>query len=194
MLRWKLAGVAAVVAVAVLGSVSVVMAQAQGPRGGRQGRGQFDPAQMNQWMMQRMKEQLGATDDEWAVIEPRLEKVQTLARDARGGGMGGMFGRGQFGGPGGVRGQPGGAAPQPPQGAQPTAPQSAVSKAAEDLRTTLGDQNSTVAQVKAGSETWIDWDIGAVAATTQGACDPPTAIRLVQTSVGGTSELQVRAN
>lgn len=148
MLRWKLAGVAAVVAVAVLGSVSVVMAQAQGPRGGRQGRGQFDPAQMNQWMMQRMKEQLGATDDEWAVIEPRLEKVQTLARDARGGGMGGMFGRGQFGGPGGVRGQPGGAAPQPPQGAQPTAPQSAVSKAAEDLRTTLGDQNSTVAQVK----------------------------------------------
>ena len=148
MLRWKLAGVAAVVAVAVLGSVSVVMAQAQGPRGGRQGRGQFDPAQMNQWMMQRMKEQLGATDDEWAVIEPRLEKVQTLACDARGGGMGGMFGRGQFGGPGGVRGQPGGAAPQPPQGAQPTAPQSAVSKAAEDLRTTLGDQNSTVAQVK----------------------------------------------
>lgn len=148
MLRWKLAGVAAVVAVAVLGSVSVVMAQAQGPRGGRQGRGQFDPAQMNQWMMQRMKEQLGATDDEWAVIEPRLEKVQTLARDARGGGMGGMFGRGQFGGPGGVRGQPGGAAPQPPQGAQPTAPQSAVSKAAEDLRITLGDQNSTVAQVK----------------------------------------------
>jgi len=148
MLRWKLAGVAAVVAVAVLGSVSVVMAQAQGARGGRQGRGQFDPAQMNQWMMQRMKEQLGATDDEWAVIEPRLEKVQTLARDARGGGMGGMFGRGQFGGPGGVRGQPGGAAPQPPQGAQPTAPQSAVSKAAEDLRITLGDQNSTVAQVK----------------------------------------------
>jgi hypothetical protein len=148
MLRWKLAGVAAVVAVAVLGSVSVVMAQAQAPRGGRQGRGQFDPAQMNQWMMQRMKEQLGATDDEWAVIEPRLEKVQTLARDARGGGMGGMFGRGQFGGPGGLRGQPGGAAPQPPQGAQPTAPQSAVSKAAEDLRTTLGDQNSTVAQVK----------------------------------------------
>jgi hypothetical protein len=148
MLRWKLAGVAAVVAVAVLGSVSVVMAQAQAPRGGRQGRGQFDPAQMNQWMMQRMKEQLGATDDEWAVIEPRLEKVQTLARDARSGGMGGMFGRGQFGGPGGGRGQPGGAAPQPPQGAQPTAPQSAVSKAAEDLRTTLGDQNSTVAQVK----------------------------------------------
>jgi hypothetical protein len=148
MLRWKLAGVAAVVAVAVLGSVSVVMAQAQAPRGGRQGRGQFDPAQMNQWMMQRMKEQLGATDDEWAVIEPRLERVQTLARDARGGGMGGMFGRGQFGGPGGLRGQPGGAAPQPPQGAQPTAPQSAVSKAAEDLRTTLGDQNSTVAQVK----------------------------------------------
>jgi len=46
----------------------------RGNRGfGQQGRQQFD---------QRLKEELGATDDEWGVLQPRIEKVRQLERDA----------------------------------------------------------------------------------------------------------------
>jgi hypothetical protein len=74
------------------------MAQDQG--GGRQGRGNFDPAQFQQRMMERYKETLEITDDaEWKAIQPLIQKVSE-ARMAMMGGMGrGMFGRG--GGPGG---------------------------------------------------------------------------------------------
>ncbi len=42
--------------------------------------------------MDRFKEQLGSTDDEWKILQPRLEKVMTLAIQSRLGGtsMGGM--------------------------------------------------------------------------------------------------------
>jgi Spy/CpxP family protein refolding chaperone len=78
--------------------------------GGRQGRGQgggrrnFDPAQMQQRMMDMIKERLEFTDDaEWQVAEPLVQKVMELRRDTTFGGMGrGMFGRrGGPGGPGG---------------------------------------------------------------------------------------------
>jgi hypothetical protein len=49
-------------------------------------------------MMDRLKEQLGASDEEWKVLEPKITKVQTAQRDLRGGwGMGG----GRGGRPGG---------------------------------------------------------------------------------------------
>ena len=47
------------------------------------GAGNFDPAQMRQRMMERMKEQLGADDEAWKVIEPRLTKVMELNRGRR---------------------------------------------------------------------------------------------------------------
>ncbi len=53
-----------------------------------------------QQMNERIKTQLKASDDEWAVIQPLLEKVQTKMREgmeSRFRGMGGM------GGPGGPR-------------------------------------------------------------------------------------------
>lgn len=53
-------------------------------RGGDRGRGGFDPARM----AEMMKERMGATDDEWKVIEPKLQKVRDAQRDM----MGGMFG------------------------------------------------------------------------------------------------------
>ena len=66
-------------------------------------RGQRDPEQMRQRMEQfrqqmgdRMKQALGVNDEEWKILQPKIEKVQTLARQTRGGGMGGMaamFGR-----------------------------------------------------------------------------------------------------
>lgn len=81
----------------------------QGPGGP-----QFDPAQMRQMMEQRMREMLGATDQEWKVLGPRVMKVQELARQSAGGGPGMMFGpmgRRGAGGPGmggPVTGGPGG--------------------------------------------------------------------------------------
>ena len=78
-----------------------------GPGGGGPGGGNFDPAQMQQFMMQRVQEQLGITNDtDWAAIQPLVQKVMDAQRAARGN-MGRMFGRGgPGGGPGG--GGPGG--------------------------------------------------------------------------------------
>ncbi len=78
-----------------------------GTRGNRGNRPNFDPAQMQQRMMERYKEELEVTDDaEWKVIEPRIQKVM----EARMAAMSGM-GRGMFGRP--MR-PPGGETAQPP--------------------------------------------------------------------------------
>lgn len=103
-----------------------------GQPGGRGNRGNFDPAQFRQRMMQRIQEQLGATDEEMQALSPKIEKVMQLQRDA-GGGRGG-FGR---------RGGPGG-----PNGAQdPNA--SAVQKAVADLRATLENKDAKPDEIKA---------------------------------------------
>lgn len=108
-----------------------------GQRGGQPGgQGQrFDPAQMQQMMEQRMKEQLGATDAEWKTLGPRVMKVDQLNRQMSGMGRGGMFG--------GRRG---------PQGDQPGAGQgaevSAMEKASQQLRTTLNNTSATPDQIK----------------------------------------------
>lgn len=61
--------------------------------------GNFDPAEMRQRMLDRVREQLEVkSDDEWKIISERVEKVITARRDVPGG-FGG-FGRGP-GGPGG---------------------------------------------------------------------------------------------
>lgn len=101
------------------------------------GRPRFDPQQMRQRMMERMKEQLGATDEEWKALEPRVEKVMTASREARFGGMGAMMG-GRRGGPGGAGGGPGPADNQP---------QSAVGKATADLRSGLDDKNTSADEI-----------------------------------------------
>jgi Spy/CpxP family protein refolding chaperone len=97
------------------------MAQQQpAPGGGGQGGpggfggGRMDPAQFRQMMNDRMKELMGANDEEWKALQPRIEKIQQLSRDASnfGGmgllmdfGQGGGGGRGRgFGGPGGPGG------------------------------------------------------------------------------------------
>ena len=93
-----------------------------GGGGGRRGGGNFDPAQMRQNMLDRVKETLEVTkDDEWQALQPRVEKVID-SRMATMGGMGrGMFGGGRRGGNGGGGGQPGdntqgGAQPQQRRG------------------------------------------------------------------------------
>src|SRR5258705_13170167 len=98
----------------------------------RQGRGNFDPEQARQRMMDRYKEQLDVKDDaEWKLISERIEKV-TAARREVGFGGGAGFGRGGRGGPGGPGGGPGGdqaaAAPRAFRG-QPSPDAEAVPKA-----------------------------------------------------------------
>ncbi len=69
-----------------------------------QAQGNFDPEQMRQRMMERVREQLEITnDDEWKIVSERAEKVMAARREVGGGGMGAMMmGRGP-GGPGGGR-------------------------------------------------------------------------------------------
>lgn len=59
----------------------------------------FDPNTFRKAASDRMRQSLGATEEEWTVLEPKIEKVQTLSMQARGGmmmgmGMMGMGGRG----------------------------------------------------------------------------------------------------
>lgn len=109
-----------------------------GQPGQRGGRGNFDPAQFRQRIMDRLKEQLGATDDEMAALGPKIEKVMQLQRDASGGGMRGMFGR--RGGQGGPGGPPGGAS---------TANESPVRQKAAELRETLDNKDAKPDEIKA---------------------------------------------
>lgn len=66
----------------------------------RQG-GNFDPAQFQQQMMDRYKEQLEVkSEDEWKIISERITKVMEARRDV-GTGRGGAFGRQRGGNNGG---------------------------------------------------------------------------------------------
>jgi hypothetical protein len=139
--KWLvMAGVAAIMS---LGSNQVV-AQPNGGGGGgggRGGRGNFDPAQMQQRMMERYKEVLEVTDDsEWKAMEPLVQKVMEARRDTMGGMGRAMFGRGGRGGggnaqPGDAQGQQGprrgmfGGAPNPDAEALQRAIDSKASKA-----------------------------------------------------------------
>jgi len=92
-----------------------------GPGGGPGGR--FDPAQFRQMMMDRLRDRLKASDEEWAVLQPKLEKVMQAQQNSMGGGgMGMFFGRGGPGGPGGGNDNP-----------------SPMAKAARDLQAAVGD-------------------------------------------------------
>jgi len=148
-------GVAAGVLALVIAGMCVAQPGAGGGnRGnrGERGAGNFDPAQMRQRMMERWKEQLGADDEAWKVIEPRLTKVMELSRDAMSGG------RGMFGGMGRMRGGPGGAGgpggDNARGGDRPRFPgeenreQTAVEKAAEALNTTLENQSASAETIK----------------------------------------------
>jgi methyl-accepting chemotaxis protein len=76
-----------------------------GGRGGRQGgRGNFDPAQFQQQQLDQIKTALNASDDEWKVLQAKIQKVMTLQQELNAG-----RGRGGFGGRGGRRGGGGGA-------------------------------------------------------------------------------------
>jgi hypothetical protein len=108
-------------AVALLCSINLASAQDNPPGGGPGGgggggggggRGNFDPAQFMQRMMDNIKDQLEFTNDaDWDAVQPLVQKVIEARRDAGGGanmmrlmrpnrgGNGGGNRRGGFGGP-----------------------------------------------------------------------------------------------
>ena len=73
------------------------MAEAATVAAGRIWRGNFDPAQIQQRMMDSIQDQLGFTNDtDWSAVQPLVQKVMDARRDVGvGGGMGRMFGRRQ---------------------------------------------------------------------------------------------------
>lgn len=94
----KIITVCALAAGLVLSTTSL-LAQDNGGGGGggggqgggqnRRMRGNFDPAQFQQRMMDNIRDQLGFTNDtDWSAVQPLVQKVMDDRRDA--GGMGGM--------------------------------------------------------------------------------------------------------
>lgn len=72
-----------------------------------QGRGNFDPAEFKQRMLDNYKEDLEVKDDaEWSALEPKVTKVMDARRDVMASTMRGAFGGGrrQRGGGGGGNG------------------------------------------------------------------------------------------
>lgn len=159
--RKSILGIVAVALIGLLLASQTLSQQRQrGQRGGTQGqRGQrggmqggpggrqFDPERMHQMMEQRMRQQLGATEQEWKVLGPRVMKVAELSRQTRGGGMGGMMpgGMGPMM-PGGMGGRRGGMMGGGPGG--PPREQTAVEKAHGQLRTVLDNTSATPDQIK----------------------------------------------
>jgi len=67
----------------------------------RQGRGNFDPAQFRERMMERTREQLEVKDDtDWKALEPLVQKVMDARMQTMAGIGRGMFGGGRRGGGG----------------------------------------------------------------------------------------------
>jgi hypothetical protein len=105
----------------------------QGSEGGdRQGRGNFDPAEFQQRMMERVKEQLEVKEDaEWKAIEPLIQKVMDARREQMAFGAGGMMRGMGFGRRGGDTGG-GGDRPRGPFGMEPAPEAEALQKAIDN--------------------------------------------------------------
>ena len=139
----------AVVAVGMILTGQVISQQEDRP-GGRRG-GQQDPEarrermeQFRQRASERMKETMGVeNDEEWKVLYAQIEKVQSLQRDAQGGGMRGMMGR--FGRRGGRGGRGGGRGDTV---TVPEAEQTDVQKKSQALRTLLTNEQAKPAEIK----------------------------------------------
>jgi hypothetical protein len=112
----------ALLSIALCASMAPVIAVAQDQGGGRGNRGGGDATQMREQMMNRFKTQLGVSDEEWAVLQPKIEKVTKAQSEAR------IWGRG-WGGRGGDNNN----ADQN---------QSALAKAASELRTALENKDT----------------------------------------------------
>lgn len=118
--------------------------QPAGARGGRGGGPRMTPEEMRAQMEQRLKTALDVKDDEWAALQPKIEKVMTAQRDMRGAGMM-RFGRGGPGGPGG----PGGG-----QAPDANRQQTDVELKAAELAKVVADKDAQPVQIKAALDAY----------------------------------------
>jgi Spy/CpxP family protein refolding chaperone len=118
--------------------------------------GMFERGDFQERMKTMLKQELGALDEEWKIIEPRLTRVMTLSQEANTRPTGGMMGMGGPGGmappmfPGmgsgrGMRGQ----RPVQEGDSRPDIQQSDVQKAMDALRQTLEKEKPDTADIKA---------------------------------------------
>jgi hypothetical protein len=114
----------------------------------------FDPDQMRERMMDRLKTELKASDEEWGVMQPLLQNVMLKQREATSGRMGAM---GMFAG---QRGRPD-AQPQPGAGrpgrqgigpAGGTGELAELSEALESPNTSAAELKKRMAAVRAARE------------------------------------------
>lgn len=126
----------AVTATLALGTGSLLAQDNGNDNGGGQRRGgpggpggRWDPAQMQQRMMDNIRDSLNFTNDtDWAAVQPLVQKVRDLQREVYGAALRGGFGRNRGGNQGG-QGGPGG------RGGffgQPSPEQEALQKALDD--------------------------------------------------------------
>lgn len=140
----RLSAIGALIFALVLISASTTSAQTaggggdpgQGRRGGFRGNPQRFMQMMQQRMLDRIKKQLKVSNDVWAVLKPRVQKLQQMEFQNRmshfmGGAGGRRFGPGRRG-PGMFN-----------QAANP------VMTAEQNLRKTLQDKNAKPSQIKA---------------------------------------------
>jgi len=137
----------------IAGLVSVFcVEQALSQDGGRGGRGrnrdgdqQQDRTQMReQWQArqtQRLREQIGATEEEWTTLAPLVENVQNVQRQLQFGMMG------AFGGRGGRAAQPTGEGEAAPE-------QTDLQKAAQALREVAANEAASDKEVTDAMETY----------------------------------------
>jgi Spy/CpxP family protein refolding chaperone len=146
-------------------AVMLFIAGAAAPALAQANDGPPDFEEMRQRAEQRIKDLLDVKDEEWKVLQPKLQKIQQLQRDASPRAMG-MFGFGP-GGPGGPGGGPvliGPGGGPPPGGAQdfvgpggpppggPDQPPSLVQEKLSELRETLQNKDSTPEDIKAKAQ------------------------------------------
>ena len=106
----------------------------------RGNRGNFNPEDFRKRMEERIKTSLKVSDEEWAVIQPLIEKVTDKQRDA-------STGRG-FGGPGGTT-RGGTTTGGTTGGTASTRPERAGTQEREALRLALDSDGSSVEDIKA---------------------------------------------
>ncbi len=137
----------------LIGAVCVgqaMAAEGRPPPPPGQERGRGGPRSPEEWRQRmeefrtriedQLRERLGATEEEWKVLQPRMDKVQQLMRQSRGG-FRGMIGRGG-------RGRRGGDDRQPAEGT-PERESSDVEKKTEALQSLLDDETSSAPSIKA---------------------------------------------
>ena len=149
----KILTMLAVTAALCMGAGSL-RAQDNGGGGfGGGGRGNFDPAQMQQRRLERFKDDLGFTNDtDWSAVEPLVQKVMDAQRETMMNRFAGFRGR-----RGGNNDNGGGNRPQPPtsperealqQAIDSNAPASQVAAALEKFRASQKSKQSKLEQAQ----------------------------------------------